>query len=155
VVIYAHVRPDQAMVEVDNTRSVITPEHLQEWCQQAGTTVTVKPVIDLNEEITTNGYQPTEKQREQTRLRWPTCPFPYCDRPSWRLGPNADNDHVTEWPEGATTTSNLAPPRLSHESRVSRWIQRGCGRNGRGRESALGRCRSVDVDASLGEGLAA
>jgi hypothetical protein len=114
VVIYTHVRPDQAMVDVDNTRSVITPEHLQEWCQQAGTTVTVKPVIDLNEELTTDGYKPTERQNEQTRLRWPTCPFPFCDRPSWRQGANADSDHITEWPAGATTTSNLAPPCRGH-----------------------------------------
>jgi hypothetical protein len=108
-VIYAHVRPDQTMVDVDNTRTLITPEHLQDWCQQAGTTVTVKPVIDLNEEISTDAYQPTEKQKEQTRLRWPTCPFPFCDRPSWRQGPNADNDHITEHPAGETTSSNLAP----------------------------------------------
>ncbi|GAA1137379.1 HNH endonuclease signature motif containing protein [Nocardioides aquiterrae] len=114
VTIYAHLRPDQAMVDVDNTRSVITPEHLKEWCQAAGTTVTVKPVIDLNEEITTDSYQPTERQKEQTRLRWPTCPFPHCDRPSWRQGPNADNDHIVEWPAGATTTSNLAPPCRGH-----------------------------------------
>jgi hypothetical protein len=113
VVIYAHVRPDQAMVDVDNTRSVITPEHLKDWCQAAGTTVTVKPVIDLNEEITTDSYEPTERQKEQTRLRWPTCPFPYCDRPSWRWGPNADNDHITEFPAGATTSSNLAPRRAA------------------------------------------
>ena len=114
VVIYAHLRPGQAMVDVDNTRTVITPEHLQEWCQAAGTKVTVKPVIDLNEEITTDSYTPTERQREQTRLRWPTCPFPLCDRPSWRKGQNADNDHITEFPGGATTTSNLAPPCRQH-----------------------------------------
>ena len=34
--------------------------------------MTVKPVIDLNEEITTDSYRPTERQKEQTRLRWPT-----------------------------------------------------------------------------------
>ena len=47
VVIYAHVRPDQAMVDVDTTRTVITPEHLQEWCQRAGTKVTggVRPML--------------------------------------------------------------------------------------------------------------
>ena len=35
--IYTHTRPDQTMVEVENTRSVVTPEQVQEWCQQAGT----------------------------------------------------------------------------------------------------------------------
>ena len=85
VVIYAHVRPGQAMVDVDNTRTVIT----------------------------TDRYEPTERQREQTRLRWPTCPFPFCDRTSWRRGLHADNDHITEHPAGATTTSNLAPRRAA------------------------------------------
>jgi len=109
VVIHAHMRPDQTMVDVDNTRTTITPEHLRDWCQQAGTRVTVKPVIDLDEEIATESYEPTERLREQVRLRHPECPFPLCHRPSWRQGQNADTDHIVEWPEGATTTSNLAP----------------------------------------------
>jgi hypothetical protein len=114
VVIYAHTRPDQAMVDVDNTRTTITPEHLKDWCQQAGTTVTVRPVIDLNEELATDGYTPTERQKEQARLRYPECPFPYCHRPSWRQGQHADTDHQVPWPQGATTSSNLAPPCRGH-----------------------------------------
>jgi hypothetical protein len=102
------------MVEVDNTRTAITPEHLREWCQQAGTQVTIKPVIDLNEEITTDAYTPTPRQREQARLRYPECPFPYCHRPSWRTDKKADTDHIVEWPKGATTSSNLAPPCRQH-----------------------------------------
>ncbi|MGY2701037.1 HNH endonuclease signature motif containing protein [Nocardioides sp. HB32] len=109
VVIYAHTRPGQTMVDLDNTRSVITPEHLQHWCQQAGTKVTVRPVIDLNEELATETYQATPVMKEQVRLRHPECPFPFCHRPSWRQGQHADTDHTIEWPLGATTTSNLAP----------------------------------------------
>jgi hypothetical protein len=114
VVIYAHTRPGQTMVDVDNTRTVVTPGHLKDWCQRAGTRVTVKPVIDLNEEISTDSYQPTERLKEQTRLRHPVCPFPQCGRPSWRRGRNADNDHIVEWPAGRTTTSNMAPPCRQH-----------------------------------------
>ena len=114
LVIYTHTRPGQATVDVDNTRTTITPEHLRDWCQQAGTTVTIKPVIDLNDEITTDTYRPTARQKEQTRLRNPVCPFPQCDRPSWRQGPHADTDHILEWPTGPTTTSNLAPPCRQH-----------------------------------------
>ena len=33
LVIYTHTRPDQSMVEVENTRSVVTPEQVQQWCQ--------------------------------------------------------------------------------------------------------------------------
>ena len=51
VVVYAHTRPGQAMVDLENTRTAITPEHLKDWCQQAGTKVTVRPVIDLTDEL--------------------------------------------------------------------------------------------------------
>ena len=34
LVLYAHARPDQAMVEVENTRTVITPDQVREWCQR-------------------------------------------------------------------------------------------------------------------------
>uniref|UniRef100_UPI003F827EE8 DUF222 domain-containing protein n=1 Tax=Actinosynnema sp. TaxID=1872144 RepID=UPI003F827EE8 len=47
LVLYAHTRPGEAMVEVENTRSVVTPEQVKEWCQEAGTRVTVRPVLDL------------------------------------------------------------------------------------------------------------
>ncbi len=50
VVVYTHTRPDTSMVEVENTRTTVTPEQLRTWCQQAGTKVTVRPVLDLNEE---------------------------------------------------------------------------------------------------------
>src|SRR6478735_3536583 len=54
VVIYAHTRPDQTMVEVENTRTVITPEQLKTWCEAVGTKITVRPVLDLNENLSTN-----------------------------------------------------------------------------------------------------
>ncbi|GAA1128931.1 HNH endonuclease signature motif containing protein [Nocardioides aquiterrae] len=93
------------MVDVDNTRSVITPDHLREWCQAAGTKVTVRPVIDLNEEITTEDYRPTDQLAEQVRLRHPECVFPHCH---WSSR-HCDLDHVIPWPAGPTATSNLAP----------------------------------------------
>ena len=105
VVIYAHTRPDQKMVEVENTRTVVTPGQIQEWCQQAGTKVTVRPVLDLNENLTTNSSTPTDRQQEQVTLSFPTCVHPGCSRPSRR----ADADHVDEWPYGITETWNLAP----------------------------------------------
>jgi hypothetical protein len=105
LVVYAHVRPDQSMVEVENTRSVVTPEQLRAWCQAAGTTVTVRPVIDLNDTLTTTCYQPTERISEQVRLRHHECVFPSCHRPSR----SCDLDHVIPWPIGPTTSWNLAP----------------------------------------------
>jgi hypothetical protein len=52
--------------------------------------------------------------KEQTRLKYPECPFPHCHRPSWRHGQNADIDHVVEFPQGKTTSSNVAPPCRGH-----------------------------------------
>ncbi len=93
------------MVEVENTRTVVTPEQVKEWCQQAGTRVTVRPVLDLAEEMSTGAYSPTPLMKEQVRLRYPTCVFKDCDRPAR----GCDLDHHDPYPHGATTTSNLFP----------------------------------------------
>ena len=133
VMVFVHTRPGQAMVDVDNTRSTTTVEQVQEWCTRAGTKVTIRPVIDLAEEMTTDGYTPTERMVEQVKLRHAECPFPGCHRPT-RPGHKAkrkkrtdpagtgkqqqehgsDLDHRQEWPEGQTTSSNLYPPCRGH-----------------------------------------
>ncbi|WP_395655944.1 DUF222 domain-containing protein [Nocardioides sp.] len=115
VVVYAHVRPGQSTVDVDNTRSSVTPEHLKDWCQQAGTKVTVRPVIDLNAELTTETYRPTEVMKEQIGLRDRQCCFPGCTRPA-RTGRarTTDAEHQVPWPEGPTASSNLAPACRTH-----------------------------------------
>ena len=82
LVLYTHARPGQAMVEVENTRTVVTPEQVREWCQQAGTRVTVRPVLDLAEEMSTGAYRPTPSMKEQAWARFPTCVFVDCERPS-------------------------------------------------------------------------
>ena len=105
LVLYTHARAEQAMVEVENTRTVITPDQVREWCQQAGTQVTVRPVLDLSEEMSTGAYRPTPSMKEQAWARFPTCVFVDCDRPSR----GCDLDHRDPYPAGATTTSNLFP----------------------------------------------
>ncbi|HEY0953058.1 HNH endonuclease signature motif containing protein, partial [Nocardioides sp.] len=107
VVIYTHHRPDEGpgIVEVVNTRAWVTLDQLTEWCLQAGTTVTVKPVIDLADELFTDHYEPTAAQHEQAVLTHPTCVFPGCSRPSRAC----DLDHTIPWPLGPTATWNLAP----------------------------------------------
>ena len=84
------------MVEVENTRGTVTIGQLQTWCQAAGTKITVRPVLDLNEELTTGCYEPTPLQHEQVTLTHPNCVFPHCTRPSRR----ADKDHIDEYPAG-------------------------------------------------------
>src|SRR6478609_9617016 len=105
IVIYAHTRPGSDLVDVDNTRSVITTEELIEWCSLAGARVTLKPVIDLDAALSTTAYQPTAAMCEQATLLNPTCVFPGCTRPSR----GCDLDHIVPWPLGATTSFNLAP----------------------------------------------
>ncbi|GAA4371547.1 HNH endonuclease [Nocardioides caricicola] len=105
VVIHTHTRPEQSMVEVEHTRTVVTPDQIKHWCQQAGTRVTVRPVLDLNDNLSTDSYTPTPRQQEQVTLTFPTCVFPNCSRPSR----TADTDHITEYPTGRTETVNLAP----------------------------------------------
>ena len=51
--IYVHHRPDQAhgIVEVENTGVIganITTDQLADWCHQAGTKVSIRPVLDLD-----------------------------------------------------------------------------------------------------------
>ncbi|MCB8957405.1 MAG: hypothetical protein H6529_13130 [Nocardioides sp.] len=133
VMIFVHTRPGQATADVDNTRSTTTVEQVREWCTRAGTKVTIRPVIDLNAEMATESYTPTERMVEQVKLRFGECPFPDCHRPS-RPGHRAkkrkkrtdpagtgqqqehgsDLDHRQEWPEGKTTSSNLYPPCRGH-----------------------------------------
>ncbi|HEY1119711.1 MAG TPA: hypothetical protein VGE43_18500, partial [Acidimicrobiales bacterium] len=105
LVLYAHTRPAQAMVEVENTRTVITPEQVREWCQEAGTRVTIRPVLDLAEQMTTTVHDPTPLMREQVLARYRTCVFTDCERPAR----GCDIDHREPYPTGQTTTSNLFP----------------------------------------------
>ncbi|MBI2242766.1 MAG: HNH endonuclease [Nocardioides sp.] len=106
VVIYTHHRPTEGpgIIGVDNTRAWVTIDQLSEWCVQAGTKVTVKPVLDLADELWTDRHEPTPAQHEQAILAHPTCVFPACTRPSR----GSDLDHIIPWPLGPTATSNLA-----------------------------------------------
>ena len=106
VVIYTHHRPAEGpgIIGVDNTRAWITIDQLSEWCTTAGTKVTIKPVLDLADELFTDRYQPTPAQHEQAILTHPTCVFPGCTRPSR----GCDLDHIIPWPLGPTATWNLA-----------------------------------------------
>ncbi|WP_323794210.1 HNH endonuclease signature motif containing protein, partial [Nocardioides sp.] len=111
VVIYAHLDADSPHVSLDNIGGGdVLIDQLKAWCQTAGTTVTIKPVIDLNQEISTNAYVPTAKLVEQVRLRDQNCVFPNCTR----RAEHCDLDHRVPFNKkdpsagGQTTTSNLS-----------------------------------------------
>lgn len=83
--------------------------------------VTVKPVLDLAQNLSYTGYVAGPRLKEQLRLmNAGLCPFPYCDQPAWE----GDYDHNTNYDPnappgapGATDTRNGA--RLCrHDHRV-------------------------------------
>jgi hypothetical protein len=104
LMIYVHLS-DGAVAGVENTRSPISVEQVKEWCAGTNTTVTIRPVIDLNDNLHTDTYRPTDAMREQAVLTNATCVYPHCTRPSR----TADLDHIENFNGHNTDTSNLAP----------------------------------------------
>jgi hypothetical protein len=99
---------------MENGQRLVLLEQIQSWCADTRTQVTIKPVIDLNTELTAQAYKVPADIREQVILRDRTCVFPGCARPARRC----DVDHIIEYDHdadaegrpqpGPTTTSNLA-----------------------------------------------
>ncbi len=117
LVIYTHHDTHNAhgIVDLENTGplgSTITTAQLAEWCRNANTTVSIRPVLDLTENLATNRYEPTPRMREQVILTCPSCVFPGCGKTARRC----DLDHIDPWHQGGSTESwNLAPLcRLHH-----------------------------------------
>jgi hypothetical protein len=143
---------DQTLARFANTRTPISIDQVKAWFSLINTSVLVRPVLDLNGCQPVDSYEIPDRIRRQVELRDHHCVYPYCTKPAERC----DLDHITAHADGGETCAcNLAPLRLSHESRVARTelSQReilGCGC-----ECALWRCGSVDVDAGLGAGVAA
>ncbi len=92
--LYAHLDPDTLHATVDNPGAGdVLIDQIKAWCQTVGNTVIIRPVIDLNTQISTNAYTPTEKLVEQVRLRDQVCVFPHCPRRArW-----CDLDHRTPY----------------------------------------------------------
>ena len=118
VVLHVHVsedaitapdtQPDQKLhlARVANTRSFVDAEQVRAWCGVPGTTVTVKPVLDLTEKIHVDQYQVPDRLADQAAERDLTCVFPWCTRPAEAC----DMDHVIPYSEGGETASdNIAP----------------------------------------------
>jgi hypothetical protein len=99
---------------MENGQRLILLDQIQSWCGDSRTKVTVKPVIDLNAQLTAQGYEIPDRIREQVQLRDRTCVFPWCTRPAR----GCDVDHVVEYDHdaeaegrpqpGPTRTDNLA-----------------------------------------------
>ena len=114
VVLHVHLS-DQAiaapngklhLARVANTRSFVDADQVRTWCGLPGTTVTVKPVVDLTAHLHVDQYQVPDRMADQAVERDLTCVFPWCTRPADKC----DLDHVIPYGEGGPTASdNLAP----------------------------------------------
>jgi hypothetical protein len=122
VVIHAHfdasVDGEQTVFgptgRMENGQRLALLDQVRSWCADSRTKVTVKPVVDLNAQLTAQGYEIPARIREQVQLRDRTCVFPGCMRPAR----GCDVDHVVEYDHdaeaegrpqpGPTQTDNLA-----------------------------------------------
>jgi hypothetical protein len=93
------------LARVENTRSFVSVDQVRTWCSAPGTTITVRPVLDLNDHLSGTGYETPDRLVEQSALVDDTCVFPWCTRPARRT----DCDHVIPHAEGGPTCScNIA-----------------------------------------------
>jgi hypothetical protein len=99
---------------MENGQRLVLLDQIRSWCADSRTKVTIKPVIDLNANLTAQGYDIPDRIREQVQLRDRTCVFPWCTRPAR----GCDIDHVIPYDHdaeaegrpqpGPTQTDNLA-----------------------------------------------
>ncbi|MCW2814661.1 MAG: endonuclease, partial [Nocardioides sp.] len=102
VTIYAHLDAGDVGL-LGNTQTPVLVQQVKGWCEAAGTKVTIKPVIDLTTNPSTDAYRPTDAIREHVILRDRTCVFPDCRRRK------VDLDHIVPFDAGGTTSAdNLA-----------------------------------------------
>ena len=111
------VDPDTGMLglhlaRVENHHQTLTADAVREWLAVPGTQITVKPVIDLHDQIAVDSYEIPDRISQRVRLKRPTCVFPHCTRTSAKV----DLDHIDEYvppdrggPPGQTSTATLAP----------------------------------------------
>jgi hypothetical protein len=99
---------------MEQGQRLVLLDQIKSWCADFRTAVTIKPVIDLNTQLTAQGYEVPDRIREQIILRDRTCVYPWCTRPAR----GCDIDHITPYdhhaePEGRpqpgpTRSDNLA-----------------------------------------------
>ncbi|WP_300600298.1 hypothetical protein, partial [uncultured Nocardioides sp.] len=95
---YPEVDPDTGMLglhlaRVENHHQTLTADAVREWLSVPGTQITVKPVIDLHDQIAVDSYEIPDRISQRVRLKRPTCVFPHCTRTSTRT----DLDHIDEY----------------------------------------------------------
>ncbi len=90
---------------MEEGQRLVLLDQVRDWCADSRTKVTIKPVIDLNIDLTTPAYDIPDRIREQVVLRDRTCVFPWCTRPAR----GCDIDHVTEYDHDAEPQGRPQP----------------------------------------------
>jgi hypothetical protein len=90
---------------VENGLRLVLLDQIKSWCADSRTKVTIKPVIDLNAQLTAQGYEIPARIREQVQLRDRTCVFPRCTRPAR----GCDVDHIVEYDHDAEADGRPQP----------------------------------------------
>ena len=84
----------------------LSSEQIRAWCAAPGTTVVVRPVIDLADHVPVDSYEVPDRLRTRVELRDHRCVFPGCPTPAVRC----DIDHgIAHADGGSTCPCNLAP----------------------------------------------
>ncbi|HWJ81917.1 MAG TPA: HNH endonuclease signature motif containing protein [Nocardioides sp.] len=97
---------DAAVGRLGNTRTPVSPFQVKEWLQTCGTSVTIRPVIDLADHVPVDSYEIPDRLKAQVQLRDHHCAFPNCSR----RAETCDLDHTTpHGKNGVTCPCNLVP----------------------------------------------
>ncbi|RYC02025.1 HNH endonuclease signature motif containing protein [Nocardioides ganghwensis] len=90
---------------MENGQRLVLLDQVRSWCADSRTKVTIKPVIDLNAQLTAQSYDLPDRIREQIILRDRTCVFPSCTRPAR----GCDIDHITAYDHDADAEGRPQP----------------------------------------------
>jgi hypothetical protein len=92
VVLHVHVTdqalsdaPGTRLARVEDTRSFVDADQVRSWCGTPGTSVTVRPVLDLNDHLSSTAYETPDRLSEQAAHVDGSCVFPWCTRPAAHL----------------------------------------------------------------------
>ncbi|MBV6725699.1 HNH endonuclease signature motif containing protein [Nocardioides daeguensis] len=80
-------------------RCPISTAQIREWLRAKGTTIIVRPVIDLADHVPVDSYEIPDRHKTRVALRDHSCRFPHCTRPAQRC----DLDHARPYGEGGVT----------------------------------------------------
>jgi hypothetical protein len=121
VVLHVHlseaaIRGEDPVATLERGNALIWVDHAKAWCHRPNTQVIVKPVLDLDQCLSSDSDEVPDRIAEHVALRDHTCVFPWCTRPARNSHPErveehpCDNDHVIpRGRNGPTCTCNIAP----------------------------------------------